>query len=586
MPAFAETAEDTEQTVNDKDKPDTDDKSMGCAELGNANSVHGSSKGDVDQILLALAASRVYSEAEAKKLRLLSQTDPSLFAMQGVSNAGSSLQSIASLSSKQEKVDSEPGTSGVGANSALSITQDKDKSGAQSTASLLSKQESAVGSTAGSDMGMSDVAGISSLSATQEDKDKSGAQSTASLWSNLGVLSSTADSKPSTSQVTGNSSLSATQEDKHKSSSPSATSLSSKHENAVSSTADSEPGTSEPAGNSSLSVTQDHKDGSSTASLSSKQENAFSSTADSEPVRNSSLSVSQDPKDGSGTQSSANLSSNTSEVAGNSSAKEVSFSALLDRISLDSEGGAEQSSPPKKSKSGSTEEVSAVSSCTEDNNRHVEGMKEESSAPGSSQQEEESLEREANKGTVHRDTSTLRRRQGEGRQVIYSGASAKSCVRVDIVKHDLAALTQASPDSLQLTDLPLELLHYLTKFLDNFSLCNLSLVCRGLRGVCATLLQDRGVVSLVWGKEHDSLSAPWRVVGKVRRLVVCVMYLCVFACLCCVCVCVCCVVCVCVSCASVCVCVHVCVCVCHVPMCVCVCHVALCVCGVCVCVCV
>ncbi|CAL8314661.1 unnamed protein product [Lota lota] len=77
---------------------------------------------------------------------------------------------------------------------------------------------------------------------------------------------------------------------------------------------------------------------------------------------------------------------------------------------------------------------------------------------------------------------------------------------------------QASPPSDQLTGLPMEILWHIAGFLDSFSLCQLSVVSRGMRDVCSSLLQTRGVVDLQWERRLDPQGTVWwHVKNKVWR---------------------------------------------------------------------
>ncbi|XP_045396132.1 F-box only protein 40 [Lemur catta] len=63
-----------------------------------------------------------------------------------------------------------------------------------------------------------------------------------------------------------------------------------------------------------------------------------------------------------------------------------------------------------------------------------------------------------------------------------------------------------------LTSLPLEILQYIAGFLDSISLSQLSQVSVLMRNICATLLQERGMVLLQWKKKRYSHGgASWRV---------------------------------------------------------------------------
>lgn len=76
----------------------------------------------------------------------------------------------------------------------------------------------------------------------------------------------------------------------------------------------------------------------------------------------------------------------------------------------------------------------------------------------------------------------------------------------------------ASP-LLQFSELPTEILWHIARFLDSFSLCQLSLVSRTMRDVCASFLQSRGIVELRWERLHcpGSVAVSWQVKNKVWR---------------------------------------------------------------------
>lgn len=72
----------------------------------------------------------------------------------------------------------------------------------------------------------------------------------------------------------------------------------------------------------------------------------------------------------------------------------------------------------------------------------------------------------------------------------------------------------------QLSGLPIEILWHLAGYLDSFSLCQLSLVSRTMRELCASLLQSRGIVDLQWEKRQSPGapgSASWQIKNKVSR---------------------------------------------------------------------
>lgn len=69
-----------------------------------------------------------------------------------------------------------------------------------------------------------------------------------------------------------------------------------------------------------------------------------------------------------------------------------------------------------------------------------------------------------------------------------------------------------------LSSLPFELLQHVASFLDGFSLCQLSRVSRTMRDVCASLLQGRGMVVLLWQKvRQPDGSNSWQIKDKIWR---------------------------------------------------------------------
>ncbi|XP_064906067.1 F-box only protein 40 [Columba livia] len=67
-----------------------------------------------------------------------------------------------------------------------------------------------------------------------------------------------------------------------------------------------------------------------------------------------------------------------------------------------------------------------------------------------------------------------------------------------------------------LSSLPVEVLKYIAGFLDSFSLSQLSQVSVLMRDICATLLQERGMVLLVWEKKRYSHGGTsWRARKKI-----------------------------------------------------------------------
>ncbi|KAG8550562.1 hypothetical protein GDO81_023713 [Engystomops pustulosus] len=68
-----------------------------------------------------------------------------------------------------------------------------------------------------------------------------------------------------------------------------------------------------------------------------------------------------------------------------------------------------------------------------------------------------------------------------------------------------------------LSNLPYEVLQHMAGFLDGFSLCQLSRVSRLMRDVCASLLQARGMVVLLWEKRQYPHGSSWQIKEKVWR---------------------------------------------------------------------
>ncbi|KAI1242202.1 hypothetical protein IHE44_0005719 [Lamprotornis superbus] len=69
-----------------------------------------------------------------------------------------------------------------------------------------------------------------------------------------------------------------------------------------------------------------------------------------------------------------------------------------------------------------------------------------------------------------------------------------------------------------LSSLPAEVLKYIAGFLDSFSLSQLSQVSVLMRDICATLLQERGMVLLVWEKKRYSHGGTsWRARKKAKH---------------------------------------------------------------------
>ncbi|CAM4682873.1 hypothetical protein PO909_013565 [Leuciscus waleckii] len=69
-----------------------------------------------------------------------------------------------------------------------------------------------------------------------------------------------------------------------------------------------------------------------------------------------------------------------------------------------------------------------------------------------------------------------------------------------------------------LSGLPFEVLQHVARFLDGFGLCQLSMVSRTMRDVCASLLQSRGMVVVQWEKkQYLDGRRSWQIKDKVWR---------------------------------------------------------------------
>ncbi|GBM68423.1 F-box only protein 30 [Araneus ventricosus] len=70
---------------------------------------------------------------------------------------------------------------------------------------------------------------------------------------------------------------------------------------------------------------------------------------------------------------------------------------------------------------------------------------------------------------------------------------------------------------LNLQDLPFDVLQHVVRYLDSFSLANLSLTSTLLRNVCATVLKDRGLVRLKWERQKTKDNKYTWKVSKQKR---------------------------------------------------------------------
>lgn len=228
------------------------------------------------------------------------------------------------------------------------------------------------------------------------------------------------------------------------------------------------------------------------------------------------------------------------------SLKEGSFSALLDSINLDTEESHTRQTLPSAVKtlkyldtdghqndsleSGqgtreqecSTLRVQGSIGCDKHSEESAseEGVQVPRSPTGSHFSHKAPLFQVSGRHLPNSQASILLDKNPEGKQVIYTGVYANSCVRVDrcvpaVPPNSAGAPTETGSHRMQLTDLPVEILRYITTFLDSFSLCNMALVSRMMRELCSSLLHERGIVSLIWEKRHVGAKVSWQVVGKV-----------------------------------------------------------------------
>ena len=83
----------------------------------------------------------------------------------------------------------------------------------------------------------------------------------------------------------------------------------------------------------------------------------------------------------------------------------------------------------------------------------------------------------------------------------------------DTKKNQTGSNVITEPD--YLSQLPSELLRYLTQFLDAFSLCNLALTSKLLRQICCSILEERGMVIQQWEKQRGHWEVAYRVCGRL-----------------------------------------------------------------------
>ncbi|CAI9717912.1 F-box only protein 30-like [Octopus vulgaris] len=97
---------------------------------------------------------------------------------------------------------------------------------------------------------------------------------------------------------------------------------------------------------------------------------------------------------------------------------------------------------------------------------------------------------------------------------IVTSSQYDSMVRVVNVDQKKEEIQQ--PDCDFLTALPYELLQQILQNLDSFSLCNLAASSKYLRDVCSSLLETRGLVTLIWQKKIDETTGEghWKIAYK------------------------------------------------------------------------
>ncbi|XP_041654404.1 F-box only protein 40 [Cheilinus undulatus] len=89
-----------------------------------------------------------------------------------------------------------------------------------------------------------------------------------------------------------------------------------------------------------------------------------------------------------------------------------------------------------------------------------------------------------------------------------------SCLRAD--RETCSSQRNAEQYLDPLSSLPFEILQHVAAYLDSFTLFQLSKASRLMREVCATLLQERGMVSLKWEKKtYSHGGSSWRCLKKV-----------------------------------------------------------------------
>lgn len=109
-------------------------------------------------------------------------------------------------------------------------------------------------------------------------------------------------------------------------------------------------------------------------------------------------------------------------------------------------------------------------------------------------------------GAIANWVSSSPRRDGD--QVFQDARNGEDTQEMDADQVNGQSDTPTGRD--HLSSLPFELLQYLFRFLDSFSLCNSAMVSKLLRQICSSLLEERGMVVLLWEKQDKG----WQVSYK------------------------------------------------------------------------
>lgn len=112
------------------------------------------------------------------------------------------------------------------------------------------------------------------------------------------------------------------------------------------------------------------------------------------------------------------------------------------------------------------------------------------------------------------DSEVGSRRSTPSRSVRPMDVIQEMCSANDEVESVRSEATSHQRGDLVLTRLPFEVLQHVARFLDSFSLCNLSMTSRLLREVCCSLLEERGIVVQQWERVKCGKLSSWRIAYK------------------------------------------------------------------------